>query len=50
VDDIASDRAISPNTIRTPVRGLLEKTGCARQVDVVALLAGISSTHLIDPT
>jgi DNA-binding CsgD family transcriptional regulator len=49
VDDIAADRTISPNTIRTQIRGLLEKTGCTRQVDVVALLTGISSARLIDP-
>ena len=49
VDDIASDSSVSSNTIRTHVRGLLEKTGCTRQTDVVALLAGLSSTRLIDP-
>ena len=49
VDDIASDSRISPNTIRTQIRGVLEKTGCTRQVDVVALLTGISSARLIDP-
>jgi DNA-binding CsgD family transcriptional regulator len=49
VDDIASDSGVSSNTIRTHVRGLLEKTGCTRQTDVVALLAGLSSTRLIDP-
>jgi DNA-binding CsgD family transcriptional regulator len=43
VDDIAADRGVSPNTIRTHVRGVLEKTGCARQAQVVALLAGISA-------
>jgi DNA-binding CsgD family transcriptional regulator len=49
VDDIALDGNISPNTIRTHIRAVLEKTGSARQTDVVALLAGISSTRLIDP-
>jgi DNA-binding CsgD family transcriptional regulator len=49
VDDIASDGSISPNTIRTQIRGILEKTGCTRQVDVVALLTGISSARLMDP-
>jgi DNA-binding CsgD family transcriptional regulator len=50
VDDIASDGRISPNTIRTHVRGVLEKTGCTRQADVIALLTGISSVRLIDPS
>jgi DNA-binding CsgD family transcriptional regulator len=49
VDDIASDGSISPNTIRTQIRGILEKTGCTRQADVVALLTGISSARLTDP-
>jgi DNA-binding CsgD family transcriptional regulator len=43
VDDIASDNHISPNTIRTHVRGVLGKTGCSRQAEVVALLTGLSS-------
>jgi len=42
VDDIASEGGISPSTVRTHVRGVLQKTGCARQTDVVALLTGIS--------
>ncbi|WP_426442594.1 helix-turn-helix transcriptional regulator [Bradyrhizobium genosp. P] len=49
VDEIASDSHISPNTIRTHVRGILEKTGCSRQTEVVALLTGLSSTRLNDP-
>jgi DNA-binding CsgD family transcriptional regulator len=47
VDDIAADGGISPNTIRTHVRGVLEKTGCNRQVDIVALLTAISPARLI---
>jgi DNA-binding CsgD family transcriptional regulator len=31
------------------VRGVLEKTGCNRQADIVALLTGISSTRLTSP-
>jgi DNA-binding CsgD family transcriptional regulator len=42
VDEIAADSGVSPNTIRAQVRGVLEKTGCARQTDVVALLGGVS--------
>ncbi len=49
VDDIASDGGISPNTIRTHVRGVLEKTGCNRQTDVVALLTAISPARLAHP-
>ncbi len=46
VDDIAADGGTSANTIRTHVRGVLEKTGCNRQVDIVALLTAISATPL----
>ena len=49
VEDIATDRGTSANTIRTHVRGVLEKTGCNRQVDIVALLTAISSTRLTNP-
>ena len=42
VDDLATDAGVSSNTVRAQVRGVLEKTGCHRQADVVALLAGIS--------
>jgi DNA-binding CsgD family transcriptional regulator len=43
VDDLAGDNGVSPNTVRVQVRGVLEKTGCQRQTDVVALLGGISA-------
>jgi DNA-binding CsgD family transcriptional regulator len=46
VEDIAADGGISPNTIRTHVRGVLEKTGCNRQADVAALLTAISPARL----
>jgi DNA-binding CsgD family transcriptional regulator len=49
VEDIATDGGLSPNTIRTHVRGVLEKTGCNRQADVVALLTAISATRLTHP-
>jgi DNA-binding CsgD family transcriptional regulator len=49
VDDIAIDGGTSANTIRTHVRGVLEKTGCNRQTDIVALLTAISSTRLTHP-
>ncbi len=45
VDDLATDHAVSPNTVRVQVRGVLEKTGCQRQAEVVALLGGVSATR-----
>jgi DNA-binding CsgD family transcriptional regulator len=48
VDDIASAGGVAPSTVRTHVRGVLEKTGCRRQAEVVALLTGISSARLSD--
>jgi DNA-binding CsgD family transcriptional regulator len=41
VDEIASEKGISSHTVRTHVRGVLEKTGSRRQADVIALLGGI---------
>jgi DNA-binding CsgD family transcriptional regulator len=41
--DIATDGGISLNTVRTHVRGVLEKTGCNRQAQVIALLNSVSS-------
>jgi DNA-binding CsgD family transcriptional regulator len=49
VDDLAGDGNVSPNTVRAQVRGVLEKTGCQRQTDVVALLGGISAVRGEDP-
>ena len=45
VEDLAGDNGVSPNTVRMQVRGVLEKTGCQRQTDVVALLGGISAVR-----
>jgi DNA-binding CsgD family transcriptional regulator len=42
VEEIAFSGGVSHNTIRTQVRGVLEKTGCRRQAEVVALLGGIA--------
>lgn len=42
VDEIASADAVSSNTVRTQVRGILEKTGCRRQTEVVAILGRIT--------
>jgi DNA-binding CsgD family transcriptional regulator len=41
VGDIAVDCGVSENTIRTHVRGVLQKTGRSRQAEVVALLTGV---------
>jgi DNA-binding CsgD family transcriptional regulator len=48
-EDMASDGGVSVNTVRTHVRGVLEKTGCNRQIDVVALLTGIARPQVIGP-
>ena len=45
VETISVDGDVSLNTIRTQVRGVLEKTGCTRQAEVVALLSGISPSR-----
>jgi DNA-binding CsgD family transcriptional regulator len=42
VEDIAADGGVSLNTVRTQIRGVLVKTGCGRQAEVVALLTGIA--------
>jgi DNA-binding CsgD family transcriptional regulator len=39
---IAAQGGVSRNTVRTQLRGVLEKTGCSRQAEVVALLSGIA--------
>ncbi len=46
VEAIAASRRISQNTIRFHVRGVLEKTGCHRQADMIALLTAISPARL----
>jgi DNA-binding CsgD family transcriptional regulator len=43
VDEIAAGSNVSSNTVRTQVRGVLEKTGCRRQAEVIALLSGIGA-------
>ncbi len=40
VEQIAIESGVSANTVRTQVRGVLEKTGCTRQAEVVSLLSG----------
>jgi len=41
VEDIAQERRLSVNTVRTHVRGVLDKTGCNRQSEIIAILMGI---------
>jgi DNA-binding CsgD family transcriptional regulator len=41
IAEIATNGGVSRNTVRTQVRGILEKTGCRRQTEVVALLNGL---------
>ena len=49
VKDIASAGGVSRNAILTHLRGVMEKTGCNRQADIVALLTTISPARLIHP-
>jgi DNA-binding NarL/FixJ family response regulator len=49
VEEIAAESRNAQATIRTHLHRILEKTGCTRQAEIVALLAGISSTRLIAP-
>jgi DNA-binding CsgD family transcriptional regulator len=41
VAEIAVTDRVSSNTVRTQVRGVLGKTGCRRQAEIVALLGGV---------
>jgi DNA-binding CsgD family transcriptional regulator len=47
---IATEGAVSLNTVRTHVRHILTKTGCERQAEVVALLTGIAQPRTAGPT
>jgi DNA-binding CsgD family transcriptional regulator len=42
VETIAANTGVSRNTVRTQVQGVLDKTGCSRQAEVVALLSGLA--------
>jgi DNA-binding CsgD family transcriptional regulator len=48
VQEIAAQSRLSSNTIRTHVSHVMEKTGCNRQANIVALLAGISPVRQSD--
>ncbi len=41
-EEIAQDGGVSITTVRTQLRKVLEKTGCARQAEVAALLAQVT--------
>jgi DNA-binding CsgD family transcriptional regulator len=42
LDEIAETGGVSRNTVRTQLRGVMEKTGCTRQAELVSLLANLS--------
>lgn len=42
LDEIADENGLSRNTIRSQLRGALEKTGSRRQAELVALLGGVA--------
>jgi DNA-binding CsgD family transcriptional regulator len=42
LETIASNTGVSRNTVRAQLKGVLEKTGCNRQAEVVALLSGVA--------
>ena len=43
VEHISASNGTSPNTVRSHLRKVLEKTGCSRQAEAVALLSAFSS-------
>ena len=43
IDVIAQQSSVSRNTVRAQLRGVMDKTGCRRQAEVVALLSGLYS-------
>lgn len=49
VEEIAADSGTARATVRTHLHRVLEKTGCTRQAEIVALLGGIASARLIGP-
>jgi DNA-binding CsgD family transcriptional regulator len=42
LQEIAQEGDVSFNTVRTQLRSILEKTGCKRQPELVALLANVA--------
>ncbi len=50
IEDIADQGGVSRNTIRSQLGRLMEKMGCSRQAEVVALLSGLTLGHLARPS
>jgi DNA-binding CsgD family transcriptional regulator len=44
LDAIATQLGLSRQTLRSQIRGALGKAGCARNIDLAALLSGVGST------
>jgi DNA-binding CsgD family transcriptional regulator len=44
LDAIATQLGLSRQTLRSQIRGALAKAGCARNIDLAALLSGVGST------
>ena len=42
VGDISSERGVSVHTVRTQLKRVMEKTGCKRQAELVALMASVA--------
>jgi len=42
IEDIADDGGVALSTVRTQLRHVMEKTGCSRQAEIVALMASVS--------
>ncbi|WP_340644611.1 helix-turn-helix transcriptional regulator [Phenylobacterium sp.] len=42
LEDVATDHGVSINTVRNQLRAVLEKTGCARQAELAALMANLA--------
>ena len=41
-EEIAAEGEVALTTVRSQIRRVLEKTGCTRQAEVAALLAGLA--------
>lgn len=50
LDQIAASGSVAMSTVRSQLRRVLEKTGCARQAEVVALLANVSLDRTLKAT
>jgi DNA-binding CsgD family transcriptional regulator len=46
IEQIAVESGVALATVRTQVRGVLEKTGCHRQAEVVSLFGGLTAPEL----